>query len=87
LENFINFTGLANNGLGAIYNIPVDREQLSTLDASALTVSASYFNVECGEVSGKVDSEKSVFLYDFIGSGDFSTLPDLCESQDFRSIA
>ncbi|KAK7470249.1 hypothetical protein VKT23_001683 [Stygiomarasmius scandens] len=80
LENFINFTGLANNGLGAIYNIPVDREQLSTFDASALTVSASYFNVECGEVSGKVDSEKSVFLYDFIGNGDFSTLPDLSKN-------
>ncbi|KAK7470247.1 hypothetical protein VKT23_001681 [Stygiomarasmius scandens] len=78
LESFINFTGLANNGLGAIYSVPVDREQFSNLNTLALNVSARYFDVECGDVPGEVDTEDSnVFFYDFLGNNDNSTLPDL----------
>ncbi|THV08186.1 hypothetical protein K435DRAFT_2695 [Dendrothele bispora CBS 962.96] len=77
LENFINFTGLANNGLGAIYNIPVTPEDVTTVDARALNVSSTYFNVECGTIPGVVDSTRNTFRYNFLDTDSDTILPNL----------
>ncbi|KAK7470248.1 hypothetical protein VKT23_001682 [Stygiomarasmius scandens] len=80
LERSINFTGLANNGLGAIYSVPVDREQFSALNALALNVSAYYFNVECGMISGEVDVNDGVFVYDSLSNKKNPVLSNLSKN-------
>ncbi|THU79512.1 hypothetical protein K435DRAFT_525164 [Dendrothele bispora CBS 962.96] len=79
LENFINVTGLANNGLGAIYNIPVTAQDVTTVDARALNVSSTYFNVECGTIPGVVNSNSTsnTFRYNFLDTDLDTDLPDL----------
>ncbi|THV00304.1 hypothetical protein K435DRAFT_837392 [Dendrothele bispora CBS 962.96] len=73
------FTGLANNGLGAIYNIPVTAADVTTVDARALNVSSTYFNVECGTIPGVVNSNSTsnTFRYNFLDTDLDTDLPDL----------